>query len=436
MPVATKQLLSLLQQNFGIWVYSIPQAQLDYSTEWLSHITGNQENEIRSPRALLRLIHPFDRSKLLKKLRQLHSGTVARIECELRLSRVDEPMHRIEIHAVVAQRDPHGIVTAITGTATSIQARTLQEESLYDLCQKLQSSETRYRALLQDAKSPIVVMNSDTNEIVDVNNAASSVTGYAKDELLGMRMNELVKAPDIARRSPCGDRETKKDLFLQCKSGIKISVDVNCSNVSVQDRNLTQCIIHDVSLRKRTEDTLRFMASHDPLTGLANRNLLAVRLEKALLNAHTHGKVVAVCFADLNKFKQVNDVYGHDVGDTILKSFAARLLGAIRKNDTAARLGGDEFIFVLENLATAEEVAGVMKHIIQRLNIPYGIQGENIEVNCSIGVSVYPAHGSKPLDLLHLADKAMYHAKGNALDFYLWQEEESKNEEAAKEARR
>lgn len=280
MPVATKQLLSLLQQNFGIWVYSIPQAQLDYSTEWLSHITGNQENEIRSPRALLRLIHPFDRSKLLKKLRQLHSGTVARIECELRLSRVDEPMHRIEIHAVVAQRDPHGIVTAITGTATSIQARTLQEESLYDLCQKLQSSETRYRALLQDAKSPIVVMNSDTNEIVDVNNAASSVTGYAKDELLGMRMNELVKAPDIARRSPCGDRETKKDLFLQCKSGIKISVDVNCSNVSVQDRNLTQCIIHDVSLRKRTEDTLRFMASHDPLTGLANRNLLAVRLEK------------------------------------------------------------------------------------------------------------------------------------------------------------
>lgn len=145
---------------------------------------------------------------------------------------------------------------------------------------------------------------------------------------------------------------------------------------------------------------------------------------------------MAVCFADLNKFKQVNDVYGHDVGDTILKSFAARLLGAIRKNDTAARLGGDEFIFVLENLATAEEVAGVMKHIIQRLNIPYGIQGENIEVNCSIGVSVYPAHGSKPLDLLHLADKAMYHAKGNALDFYLWQEEESKNEEAAKEARR
>ncbi|MFO7830981.1 MAG: diguanylate cyclase [Desulfuromonadaceae bacterium] len=420
MPVATDRILSLLQQHFGVWVYSVQEARLNYCPTWLNTIVGTREETTRSPRSFLHLIHPDDRTKLIKKLHLLYSGSTTRIECEMRLMCVDRHIHRIEINAVAADRDQYGIADAIIGTATSVHARSLQEESLYDLCQNLQSSETRYRALLQDAKSPIIVLDSNTKEIVDVNNSASTVTGYSKRELLGMGMNDLVEIPDDARHSTCGERETRNDMSLICKSGTKIAVDISCSNVSVQDRNLTQCIIHDISLRKHTEDTLRHMASHDPLTGLPNRTMIADQLEKALHNADALGHVIAVCFADLNKFKHVNDVFGHEAGDIILKNFAARLSGAIRHSDMAARLGGDEFIFILENLPNAEAATKIVKKIIPRLNFPYGIEHESIEVNCSIGISTYPTAGSSSLELLHNADKAMYYAKKNALDYHLW----------------
>lgn len=420
MPVATERTFSLLQQHFGAWTYSIPEAQLDYSPKWLGAIVGHEEKRIRSARSFLRLVHPVDRSKLIKKLRLLYNGTTERIDCGLRLMCVGAYIHRIEIQAVTAERNSQDTATVILGTATSVHARTLQEESLYDLCQKLQSSETRYRALLQDAKSPIIVLDSDSKEIVDVNHAASTVTGYSKDELLGMVMNDLIETPDDQRSTPYCERETKKDLSLKSKSGIKITVDISCSNVSVQDRNLTQCIVHDVSLRKSTEDTLRYMANHDHLTGLPNRNLLANQLEKSIRNAEKSGHVIAVCFVDLNRFKQVNDKFGHDVGDTILKNFAARLSAAIRNSDMAARLGGDEFIFILEKLPSTKAAIKIVKKIIPRLNFPYGIEHENIEVNCSIGISTYPVDGSNALELVHTADKAMYYAKTNALEYYIW----------------
>lgn len=421
MSVSIQELFSLFQQHFGIWVYNLQPGCIDYSPAWLGDILASEETEIRSPRAILRLVHPLDRAKLIKKLRQLYKGDNAHIECKLRLSCADTTYHRIEIQAIAAERDLHGNATCICGTATSVQAREVQEEALYDLCQKLQSSETRYRALLNDAQSPIVVMDTVSGRIEDVNNAASSVTGYSRAELLEMKMIDLVEMGEGEQYLATGRRNNiPKERILKCKYGKQIAVEISCSNVSIQDRNLTQCIIHDVSLRKRNEDTLRHMASHDPLTGLPNRNLLAEHLENAMSDADAHGHKVGVCFVDLNKFKQINDVFGHDLGDTILKNFAARLLGAIRKSDTAARLGGDEFIFILGELTDSDAAIRVVKNIIRRLNIPYGIEGRNIDVNCSIGISIYPDTGSSALELMQNADKAMYHAKNNALDYHLW----------------
>lgn len=425
MSLAIDRIFALLQLHFGVWVYSIPEARLDYSPAWLSYIIGDEEKQIRSPRAFLHLVHPDDRSKLIKKLRNLCRSNATHIKCEMRLTCVGAHIHRIEIHAAVAQRDSHGIATTIIGTATSVHTRSLQEESLYDLCQNLQSSAMRYRALLNDAQSPIIVMDADSGKIEDVNNAASTVTGYSRAELLSMNMSELVEMTEGEAYICTGQRNNAaKERGLKCKSGVQIAVEIYCSNVSVLDCHLTQCIIHDVSLRKHTEDTLRHMASHDPLTGLPNRNMLSDHLEKAMHNADAHGHMVAVGFVDLNKFKEINDAFGHDVGDTILKNFAARLLGAIRKSDTAARLGGDEFIFILEELPDSPAATKVVKKIIQRLNIPYGIEGRSIDVNCSIGISFYPGSGSTPSELIQNADRAMYHAKNNALDFYLWPEDD------------
>jgi diguanylate cyclase (GGDEF)-like protein len=130
---------------------------------------------------------------------------------------------------------------------------------------------------------------------------------------------------------------------------------------------------------------------------------------------------------DLNKFKQVNDIFGHEAGDTILKNFAARLSSSIRSSDIAARLGGDEFIFILDNLTDADAAVKIVRKIIPRLDLPYGIEEKSIEVNCSIGISTYPAAGTTALELMHTADKAMYHAKNNGMAFYLWPVKDARN---------
>lgn len=441
MPLSSTCLLAILQRHFGVWLYTISTETLSYSAAWLEAIIADGETEIRSPRAFLKLVYRHDRQKLLKNLRQLSARITSHFNCELRLQCYNGHMHRIELNGVVAKRDFDGSVACIVGTATSVHSRTLHEESLYDLCQNLQSSEARYRALLHDAKSPIIVMDSDTEEIVDVNNATSTVTGYFKAELLKMKMGDLIETlnynsypEDAGTAEGTGDTiraaadkyQIRHEQRLRCKNRGEIMVDISCSNVSVQNRNLRQCILHDVSLHKRTQEALRHMASHDPLTGLPNRDLLSKRLESAVNQAHQHGNLVAVCFADLNKFKQVNDEFGHDVGDFILKNFAARLGGSIRNSDTAARLGGDEFIFILRSFDRVSAIEQAVKKVIRHLNVPYGINNTSIDVHCSIGISIYPLSGTNACELLRRADKAMYYAKKNALPFYFWTEADSK----------
>ncbi|MDY0212383.1 MAG: diguanylate cyclase [Desulfuromonadaceae bacterium] len=434
MSVPNTRLLSILQRHFGIWQYSVPTETLSYSAAWLAEIIVDEETKTRSPRSFLRLVCRNDRQKLLKNLRQLHAGLNSSFSCELRLLCPDGHAHRIELNGVVAERGINGGVTSIVGTATSVHARTQHEESLYDLFQNLQSSEARYRALMHDAKSPIIVMDCDTEEIVDVNNAASTVTGYFKAELLKMKMRDLIETsncgscPEVTGitrtnvRDAADKCQTHRELSLKCKNRSELMVDISCSNVSVQNRNLRQCILHDISLHKRAEEALRHMASHDPLTGLPNRDLLSKRLESALKQANEHNNLVAVCFADLNKFKQVNDMFGHDMGDFVLKNFAARLAGSIRNSDTAARLGGDEFIFILRDFDRVSAIEQAVNKIIGHLNVPYGVNGTSVDVRCSIGISIYSDPGTNAFELLQRADKAMYHAKKNALPYYTWTE--------------
>ena len=422
MVISSQHHLELLQQHFGAWSFQINPPKLLYSPKWLAQTTGRDETAIRPLRELLRLVHPTDRHKLIEQIRQLCIGKRPRIDCEIRLQQDEKEFHWIELSAVIAAYAENGAPEMLLGSARSINSRAMHEEALYDLCQKLQASETRYRALLHDAKSPILVIDCNSKAIVDVNSATTRVTGFSKDELLKMKADELILDPhnQCCRCDTADYSVPGQELSLQCKSGKRLQVELSCSNVSIQDRKLQQCIVHDITLRKRTEDSLRYMACHDPLTGLPNRTLLGQRLEDALEKARKHENLVAVCFVDLNKFKQVNDVFGHDVGDHILTAFAKRLENSIRSSDTAARLGGDEFIFVLGNIYSVETIKQVIEKAIEVLNVPYRVDAKTIKIECSIGVSIFPYAGADPMELLHNADQAMYHAKNNALSYHIY----------------
>lgn len=169
--------------------------------------------------------------------------------------------------------------------------------------------------------------------------------------------------------------------------------------------------LRDISKRKEAEQKLEFMAMHDPLTDLPNRNLFVTRLGQAIADSQIQGCAMAVLYIDLDGFKPVNDTYGHTMGDMVLKTLARRLSEVLRRTDTVARLGGDEFGVVVSRLYTETDHQAVMDKIHATVRQPMHIDGATLELGCSIGAAVYPTDGDNVDALLNLADTKMYSEK-------------------------
>ncbi|GAO34750.1 hypothetical protein SCT_0130 [Sulfuricella sp. T08] len=165
--------------------------------------------------------------------------------------------------------------------------------------------------------------------------------------------------------------------------------------------------------RCQTESRFAYLATHDALTGLANRNLFMDRLMHAMARAHRCDTRLALLFLDLDKFKQVNDTYGHGVGDQLLKIVAERICSCVREDDTVARLSGDEFVVVLESITTHQGAATAAHVINDKLVQPFHINGETLNIDVSIGTAIYPDDSEDIEELINIADAAMYAVKGS-----------------------
>jgi diguanylate cyclase (GGDEF)-like protein len=174
----------------------------------------------------------------------------------------------------------------------------------------------------------------------------------------------------------------------------------------------------------RVKDQIIKRAELDPLTGLLNRAALMQRLEHALHDAEMTGSVLAVLFVDLDRFKLVNDSFGHEVGDALLVNVAECLKANIRKDDFVARLGGDEFVVVLQALKEAKSAAVVAEKLVRRISAPWEIQGKFVHVSASIGISVFPTDGRDANTLTTSADHAMYKIKGSGKNDYVFSTQE------------
>ncbi|MCF8093682.1 MAG: GGDEF domain-containing protein, partial [Desulfotignum sp.] len=174
------------------------------------------------------------------------------------------------------------------------------------------------------------------------------------------------------------------------------------------------------ALRRKVEH-IKHLAYHDALTDLPNRTLLLERIDRIIINSDREACNLAVLFLDLDGFKLVNDQYGHNVGDDILKEVAKRLLGLVRKSDIVARLGGDEFIVVLNNPKGTEKITSIATSVVSSINAPVEIHGEVLSVGASVGIAMFPADAGTSADLIKNADTAMYAAKDsgrNKIGFY------------------
>jgi diguanylate cyclase (GGDEF)-like protein/PAS domain S-box-containing protein len=167
----------------------------------------------------------------------------------------------------------------------------------------------------------------------------------------------------------------------------------------------------DITDRKLAEQRIAHMAHHDALTGLPNRVLLRDRIQQAIAQAHRSGSQLAVLFIDLDRFKNINDSLGHQLGDRLLQSVASRILVCVREGDTVSRVGGDEFVIVIPGLHSASDASAVATKILDVLASAFHLHGNDLHVAASIGISLYPADGSDAETLMRNADTAMYHAK-------------------------
>lgn len=175
---------------------------------------------------------------------------------------------------------------------------------------------------------------------------------------------------------------------------------------------------HEAKERQIAQGELAYLATHDPLTKLPNRNLFYKQLSKALRKAELEGEAIAVLLVDLDNFKHVNDTLGHTVGDVLLKDVSGRLTSIVNRNYFLSRFGGDEFLVILEGCSDTFIVDAYAREIIELLSKPFYLENHEIRIGCSIGITIYPDHGVEPDVLIRDADIAMYHAKDEGRNTY------------------
>ncbi|MBE0596367.1 MAG: EAL domain-containing protein [Desulfuromonadales bacterium] len=284
----------------------------------------------------------------------------------------------------------------------------------------LRESEDRFRTLLQEVPAIACQGYAMDGTVLYWNQASEKFYGYTADEAIGRNMIELIIPPAEREKVKAalelmvatGQAIPAAELRLLRKDGTR--VDVYSSHVVLQNPGRAPelfCLDVDITERKRYEIRLEHLATHDELTGLANRALLQDRLAQSLHYAHRSGRLVAVLLLDLDRFKVFNDSLGHDFGDQLLCAVAERLLLNVREADTVARMGGDEFVVLLAEVASEEDVGLVARKLLDQLNFPYQIGGREITVTASLGISLYPKDSSDGSTLIRNADMAMYRAK-------------------------
>jgi diguanylate cyclase (GGDEF)-like protein/PAS domain S-box-containing protein len=285
----------------------------------------------------------------------------------------------------------------------------------------LRGSQASTQAVLDNVADGVLTVG-DTGLVESSNRSAQSLFGFAESDLIGQPFSLLIapettegtSEPAAAHRG--SQIETGSDSralqTLGCRSdGSTFAMEVEHGELTLGDRTVTISFVRDVSARRAYTEGLEHQALHDPLTGLANRVLFDTHLQHALVIGRQTGQSGAVLVIDLDGFKRVNDTLGHAHGDMLLKQVADRLVGALRKTDTVARLGGDEFAILLggsTNLAAASAIAWKLR---QTCAAGFRLADGSIRVSASIGIALFPEHGTTTAELLRRADSAMYVAK-------------------------
>ena len=272
-----------------------------------------------------------------------------------------------------------------------------------------------YPKLIHLMLDTVFVVDRD-NQIVFVSDACQALLGYRADELTGTPITDYMHPDDLAKTRASIVRVMNgqphfdfRNRYIRKDGGI---VHILWAAFWSEEVGARIGVARNVTALWQAEEELRFLAHHDPLTGLANRALFNDRLDAALRAAQRHDSSLALLFLDVNDFKDINDVHGHAAGDQVLRMIARRLQGCVRETDTVARMGGDEFTVLLTDIQSQGDVYEKVAQILAVLAEPPDADSSVLTMpSCSIGIACYPADGEDADTLLSHADDDMYRIK-------------------------
>lgn len=281
--------------------------------------------------------------------------------------------------------------------------------------------------ILENSTEAIVITDAKI-QIISVNKSFTQITGYSEAEVLGKTPAQVLKSGkhptgfyDSMWQSIVETGYWEGEIWNRRKNGELYPEWLHIMAIKDEDEQRVThylAIFSDMTHHKQTEQRLMYLSHYDSLTGLPNRTLFHDRVGRALQRAQPHNTLVAVMFLDLDRFKYVNDTWGHAVGDLLLIKVAERLTNIINETDTVARFGGDDFTIVLENINNEEEVASTAQKILEMMLTPFDLNDHETFITTSIGISLYPNDAFDVETLLKNADAAMYRAKESGKNNY------------------
>jgi diguanylate cyclase (GGDEF)-like protein/PAS domain S-box-containing protein len=275
------------------------------------------------------------------------------------------------------------------------------------------------RKAVENMQIGVTITNAE-GKILYTNPADAQIHGYSVEELIGKEAN-IFSPPEIRnpKTQPLRKRFRRESMNVR-KDGSIFPVYLMSDLVMNPEGNVfaTVTTCEDISERKRNEETINNLAFYDVLTGLPNRALFNDRLKQELAKARRDHQLLAIMFIDLDRFKVINDTFGHNTGDMFLKAVSERLKGIVREGDTVSRPGGDEFLLLFPDIAHVEAVTLIIKKIINKLSEVFILSDKELYITASIGVSVFPDNGNDAETIIKQADTAMYYAKGQGRNNY------------------
>ncbi|MFO1427546.1 MAG: EAL domain-containing protein [Steroidobacteraceae bacterium] len=301
------------------------------------------------------------------------------------------------------------------------------ERQLERSARKARTSEALFRAIVEQAEEGIALLDPATQQVLQCNPALLRMTGYPAEVVLGAEVERLFEPGSLplfwnvlaeaaqGAHPPC-------EVAMRRADGQPFDVEISANSVSLEDRRLVSLMVRDVSQRKQAEARLldhqrrlEHLANHDPLTGLPNRLYLNFRLPGMIDQAGRERTSLAVCYLDVDNFKNINDSSGHEIGDEFLRAIADRLRHIVAREDLVARISGDEFV-VVSMARDPRSFESMARRINEHLRQPLTLGSREYAVSVSMGVAVYPRDGAAAPELLRSADIALYQAKERGRD--------------------